>query len=79
MHAQRLAAEFLLDESCHDHPVRPGLARPDRVEQAEADDRQPAPRVCQPEDVANAVRWLVSERAGYVTGEKLKVWGGGPG
>jgi NAD(P)-dependent dehydrogenase (short-subunit alcohol dehydrogenase family) len=39
----------------------------------------PFGRVCQPEDVANAVRWLVSERAGYVTGEKLNVWGGGQG
>lgn len=33
-------------------------------------------RICQPEDVANAVRFLVSERASYVTGEKLCVYGG---
>jgi NAD(P)-dependent dehydrogenase (short-subunit alcohol dehydrogenase family) len=33
-------------------------------------------RVCQPEDVADAVRFLVSERAAYVTGEKLCVYGG---
>ena len=36
----------------------------------------PFGRVCQPEDVANAVRFLVSERAAYVTGEKLCVYGG---
>jgi 3-oxoacyl-[acyl-carrier protein] reductase len=41
------------------------------------DASMPFGRVCQPEDVANAVRWLVSERASYVTGEKLCVWGGG--
>jgi 3-oxoacyl-[acyl-carrier protein] reductase len=33
-------------------------------------------RICQPEDVANAVRFLVSERASYVTGEKLCIYGG---
>jgi NAD(P)-dependent dehydrogenase (short-subunit alcohol dehydrogenase family) len=43
------------------------------------DAAMPFGRVCQPEDVANAVRWLVSERASYVTGEKLNVYGGGPG
>jgi NAD(P)-dependent dehydrogenase (short-subunit alcohol dehydrogenase family) len=37
----------------------------------------PFGRVCQPEDVANVVRFLVSDRAGYVTGEKLNVYGGG--
>ena len=37
----------------------------------------PFGRVCQPEDVANAVRFLVSDRASYITGEKLNVYGGG--
>jgi NAD(P)-dependent dehydrogenase (short-subunit alcohol dehydrogenase family) len=37
----------------------------------------PFGHVCQPEDVANVVRFLVSERAGYVTGEKINVHGGG--
>jgi NAD(P)-dependent dehydrogenase (short-subunit alcohol dehydrogenase family) len=40
------------------------------------DATMPFGRVCQPEDVANAVRWLVSERASYVTGEKINVYGG---
>jgi NAD(P)-dependent dehydrogenase (short-subunit alcohol dehydrogenase family) len=41
------------------------------------DASMPFGRVCQPEDVANAVRWLVSEQASYVTGEKINVYGGG--
>ena len=40
------------------------------------DASMPFGRVCQPEDVANAVRWLVSERASYITGEKINVYGG---
>jgi NAD(P)-dependent dehydrogenase (short-subunit alcohol dehydrogenase family) len=40
------------------------------------DESSPFGRICQPEDVANAVRFLVSERASYVTGEKLCVYGG---
>ncbi len=41
------------------------------------DAHMPFGRVCRPEDVANAVRFLVSERGGYVTGHKLNVDGGG--
>jgi NAD(P)-dependent dehydrogenase (short-subunit alcohol dehydrogenase family) len=37
----------------------------------------PFGRVCAPEDVADVVRYLVSDRATYVTGEKLTVHGGG--
>ena len=40
------------------------------------DAAMPFGRVCQPEDVANAVRWLVSDRASYITGEKINVYGG---
>lgn len=40
-------------------------------------DVMPFGRVCQPEDIAGAVRFFVSENAGYVTGERLNVWGGG--
>ena len=40
-------------------------------------DVMPFGRVCQPADIANAVRFFVSDKAGYVTGEKLNVWGGG--
>ncbi len=41
------------------------------------DAHMPFGRVCQPDDVANAVRFLVSERAFYMTAEKLSVDGGG--
>ncbi len=40
-------------------------------------ERMPFGRVCQPEDIANAVRFFVSEKAGYITGEKINVYGGG--
>ncbi|HTY18085.1 MAG TPA: SDR family oxidoreductase [Myxococcota bacterium] len=39
------------------------------------DAAMPFGRVCQPEDVANAVRWLVSDRASYITCEKINVYG----
>jgi 3-oxoacyl-[acyl-carrier protein] reductase len=37
----------------------------------------PFGRVCQPEDVAAVVRFLVSDAAGYVTGTRIRVDGGG--
>lgn len=41
------------------------------------DATMPFGRVCQPEDIANAVRFFVSPAASYITGEKINVWGGG--
>ena len=41
------------------------------------DASMPFGRVCQPEDIADAVRFFVSNQAGYITGEKLNVHGGG--
>jgi NAD(P)-dependent dehydrogenase (short-subunit alcohol dehydrogenase family) len=41
------------------------------------DASMPFGRVCQPEDVAAVVRFLVSAGAGYVTGQRLYVHGGG--
>lgn len=38
----------------------------------------PFGRVCRPEDVAGVVAFLVSEDAGYVTGQRIRVDGGGP-
>jgi len=43
----------------------------------ELDETMPFGRVCQPEDVANTVRFLVSAGAGYLTGEHINVHGGG--
>jgi len=41
------------------------------------DAHMPFGKVCQPEDVANVVRFLVSDDNGYVTGERIYVHGGG--
>lgn len=41
------------------------------------DARMPFGHVCQPEDVADVVRYLVSDSAGYLTGQRLQVDGGG--
>lgn len=41
------------------------------------DARSPFGRVCQPEDIANVVRFLVSDAASYVTGQRIEVDGGG--
>lgn len=40
------------------------------------DGSMPFGRVCQPSDVADVARYLVSYRAGYLTGEKINVHGG---
>ena len=34
--------------------------------------------VCSPEEVADVVRWVVSDGASYVTGQRLGVDGGSP-
>ncbi|MEY2568517.1 MAG: hypothetical protein QOE35_3046 [Actinomycetota bacterium] len=41
------------------------------------DTSSPFGRVCQPEDVAAVVRFVVSDAAGYVSGQKIYVDGGG--
>lgn len=43
---------------------------------AALDARQPLGRLCRPEDVARVVGFLVSEDAGYVTGQRVVVDGG---
>lgn len=43
----------------------------------ELDAKFPFGRVCKPEDVARVVVFLCSEAAGYVTGERIRVHGGG--
>jgi NAD(P)-dependent dehydrogenase (short-subunit alcohol dehydrogenase family) len=47
-------------------------------EAADLDDRSPYGRVCRPDDVANVVRFFVSEAASYLTGQRIRVDGGGP-
>jgi len=43
----------------------------------ELDKTMPFGHVCQPNDVSDVVRYLVSERAGYLTGQRIYVDGGG--
>jgi len=43
------------------------------------DAAMPFGHVCTPEEVADSVRFLVSDRAGYLTAQKITVHGGGPG
>jgi NAD(P)-dependent dehydrogenase (short-subunit alcohol dehydrogenase family) len=87
------ALAFTLAKEVRKHGIRVNVVAPGLVETEmgrrlvkatagvqdirELDASMPFGRVCQPEDVANAVRWLVSERASYVTGEKINVYGGG--
>lgn len=62
--------------------VAPGFIETDMTKQMSAEAREralleiPLKRYGTPEDVANAVSFLVSERADYITGEVLKVDGG---
>jgi len=41
------------------------------------DTAAPFGRVCQPEDIANAVLWFCSPAASYITGQRIQVDGGG--
>ena len=70
----------------HVNIVAPGLVRTEMgrrlvgavgIDIDTIDERSPFGRVCRPEDVAAVVRWFVSEGAGYVTGERVFVDGGG--
>lgn len=44
----------------------------------ELDAKMPYGHVCQPEEIADVVRFLVSEQSTYVTGQRIQVDGGGP-
>ena len=62
--------------------VAPGLVLTPAVDgltqgQIEASNKlYPMPRLCQPNDIANAVLFLASDEAGYVNGATLMVEGG---
>ena len=75
------------EHGVHVNVVSPGLVEAgmglDYVERMGARDLQdvaalvPYGRVCQPEEVATVVRFLVSEGASYVNGQRIAVDGGG--
>lgn len=85
--AQTLALEEL-QHGIHVNIVAPGLVATDmgdRLVRAVAgldsavalDDRSPFGHVCRPEEVADVVAFLCSAQAGYVSGQKIYVDGGG--
>ena len=87
------ALAFVLAKEEREHNIRvnvvaPGLVETDMGEKLmkfnnadfEWSDqlaRSPFGMVCQPEDIANAVLFLVSERGRYITNQRLSVNGGG--
>lgn len=87
--AMTLAKEELRN-GIHVNVVAPGLVETDmgvRLARAITGNREmqdlrsldassPFGRACQPSDVANAVLWLCTEGAGYVTGQRITVDGG---
>jgi NAD(P)-dependent dehydrogenase (short-subunit alcohol dehydrogenase family) len=46
-------------------------------EAADLDEASPFGHVCRPEEVADVVRFVVSDAAGYLTGQRIEVDGGG--
>ena len=83
---------FTLSKELKPHGIRVNIVAPGLVETEmgrrlmkavagvddlrKLDSQMPFGRVCQPEDIANTVRFFVSANASYVTGEKLNVHGG---
>ena len=88
---EALASVLAKEEHAHGvhvNIVSPGLVETEmgmRYAQAigaddmrEVDELVPYGRVCQPEEVADVVRYLVSARASYVNGQRIYVDGGAP-
>ena len=87
------ALAFTLAKEERDHGIRVNVVAPGLVETEMGrrlvkgaagiddirvlDEAMPFGRVCQPADIAGAVRFLVSDHAAYITGEKINVHGGG--
>jgi 3-oxoacyl-[acyl-carrier protein] reductase len=79
------------DNGIHVNIVAPGLVETDmgvRLSRAMTGNRElqdlrsldataPFGRVCQPDDVAKVVHFVCSDAAGYVTGQRIEVDGGG--
>lgn len=87
---EALAATLAKEEraqNVHVNVVAPGLVETEMgrrlvkavgvTDMRTLDSSMPFGRVCQPEDVADTVRYLVSDAASYLTGQRIEVHGGG--
>jgi NAD(P)-dependent dehydrogenase (short-subunit alcohol dehydrogenase family) len=72
--AREVAAEGIRVNAVSPGPIITGMHRPGRLETA--GERAPMKRAGTPEEVAQAVLFLASEAASYVTGANLSVSGG---
>jgi 3-oxoacyl-[acyl-carrier protein] reductase len=87
------ALAFTLAKEEHRHNIRTNIVAPPLVETdmgrrlvkarsgiddlRELDAQMPFGHVCQPDDIANTVRYLVSDLNSYVNGQRIAVDGGG--
>jgi len=72
-------ADFMAGEGVRVNAVSPGLTRTEMPEQsafATADEVIPMGRVAEPGEIAEAIVWLLSERAGHVAGANIRIAGG---
>ena len=88
---EALAAVLAKEErehGIHVNTVAPGLVETDMglryvesldgvTDMRQVDPLMPFGRVCQPEEVADVVRYLVSPRSSYLSGQRIYVHGGG--
>lgn len=83
-------AKEVVGHNIHVNVVAPGLVSTDMGDRltkattggraqnaADLDANAPFGRVCRPDDVANVVAFYLSDHAGYVTGTRIRVDGGG--
>ena len=75
------ASQELAAEGIRVNAVSPGLTRTDMPDPGSLAGRIPAipmGRIAEPDEVAEAVAWLVSDKASYTAGANIRVGGGRP-
>ena len=75
------ASQELAAEGIRVNAVSPGLTRTDMPDPDSLEGRIPAipmGRVAEPEEIAEAVVWLVSDKASHTAGANIRVAGGRP-
>lgn len=74
--SQEVAGEGIRVNTVSPGPTRTDMLHPDQVSSAST--AIPMGRVADPEEIANAVLWLVSEKASFVAGATIRAAGGRP-